>query len=118
KGRERVAHVAEFLKRSGVEPTHFVSSPRVRAMETAQIVADTFETRDVKVLLSLDFDGSWKGLVRDLHRLVHRAPNAVVLAAGHEPRCGSDLGAALGLGRAPIPFRRAAMACLRWDGLP
>ena len=40
RGAKRVAQVAAGLSRLGVQPTHVVSSPLIRAIETAKIVRD------------------------------------------------------------------------------
>ena len=42
-GRKKVAEVVKAARRAGVEPSLIVSSPYVRAVETAQIAAEGFE---------------------------------------------------------------------------
>jgi phosphohistidine phosphatase len=41
-GRTEVRQVAEGIASMGAQPTHIFASPRVRAQQTAQIVADVF----------------------------------------------------------------------------
>jgi phosphohistidine phosphatase len=41
-GRTEVRQVAEGIANMGAQPTHIFASPRIRAQQTAQIVADVF----------------------------------------------------------------------------
>lgn len=117
KGRRRVKEMARLLQRLGLKPTHYVSSPRLRALETAQIVADEFRTRrEVHRLSSLDFEGRWEVFVANIRELTRDARSAVVLAAGHEPCCGEFAAQALLPVQHSIPVRKTSVIVLEWDG--
>jgi len=117
KGKSRVADVAHFLDTVGMKPTHFVSSPRLRALETAQIVAERFRSKkDVQRLASLDFAGDWRTLVSDLEELTGKSEDAVVLAAGHEPLCGEFAALALLPVQVSLPVKKGAVVVLGWKG--
>lgn len=85
-GRKRVEEVVKAARRAGVEPSLIVSSPYVRAIETAQIAADGF-----------DYKGD---IVRTETLVPHGHPEKVwselrdyreessILIAGHEPLLG------------------------------
>lgn len=82
-GRERSAAVVKMARNAGVVPSLIVSSPYLRAVQTAEVAAKEF---------------GWKGDLQQLPSLVpHGPPEAVwsdirdlrgetaVLLAGHEP---------------------------------
>ncbi len=86
-GRERVRAVAKLLADSNEEPLHIVTSPLVRAVQTAEIVAvvTRLGERDgaVEVRRGLAPGGDAVTLVRNLVGEGKRR----VLLAGHEPDC-------------------------------
>jgi phosphohistidine phosphatase SixA len=115
-GSRRVGLMGVTLRDSGITPTHYAASPRVRAQQTAAQVAGVFGGGNVAALASLDFEGNWFQLVEEISALTKNDPAAVVLAAGHQPKCGDFLtemifGATIG-----FEFRKGAIAGLRWDG--
>lgn len=82
-GKKKVAEVVKAARRAGVQPSLIVSSPYVRAVETAKIAVEGFEYKaDVVRLKTLVPHGSpekvWAEL-RDYHEEVS------ILIAGHEP---------------------------------
>ena len=117
KGRRKVREMARFLLLRGLRPTHYVSSSRLRALETAQEVMEVFSQEGTPTEVdSMDMGGNWKSLVADLQALTELKDDAVVLAAGHMPSIGMYLTEATlstGIG---IEFKRAAVAALEWDG--
>ncbi len=110
RGAKRVAQVAAGLKRLGVEPTHLLSSPLVRAMETATILQAALQIASpVRTIDELAPDSAPDGL---LSVLLDVPAEAVVLCVGHEPQLG--LAAAVMLAGKPstaFPFKKAG-ACL------
>lgn len=82
-GRDEVATMATLLARLGVRPDLVLSSPLVRARETAEIIADALGVA-VGVTLSdqLAPDGSPAGVLDEI--LSHGRPRHVVIA-GHMP---------------------------------
>lgn len=116
KGERQVREMAELLKKLGCEPTHIAASPRVRAHDTAALAAEILGGGRIKTLSSLDFDGTWEAFVEDLRKLTKKSPDAVVLAAGHEPNCGQFVTNALVHSAQGIHIRKGAVAALKWEG--
>lgn len=82
-GKKKVADVVKAARRAGVEPSLIVSSPYVRAVETARIAAEVFEhKRDVVRTEALVPHGSPEKVWAELRD--YREETAVLLA-GHEP---------------------------------
>jgi phosphohistidine phosphatase len=94
-GRERVRDVARALREGGEEPHAIVSSPLVRALQTAEIVAAAVKLADrggvVETRRELAPEGDALGLVK---QLVAAGAKRVMLV-GHEPDL-ADLAAHLG----------------------
>ena len=112
-GRRGVKKMARFLRKRDAAPTHIYSSPRVRALESADIVREEFEAEDIGILPSLDIGGAWPAFVKDLTRRV-TDKDAVVVVAGHEPVLGQFLGNALGFPEGAIPLKKGAMVALQF----
>jgi phosphohistidine phosphatase len=84
-GRERVRAVAGLLLDSNEEPSHIVTSPLVRAVQTAEIVALVTKLGDRDGTMEVRRDMAPEG---DAARLVQRLVSEQrkrVLLVGHEP---------------------------------
>ena len=110
RGATRVGQVAVGLKRLDVQPTHVLSSPLIRAIETAKIVHRSLRVRSaVQIVDALLPDASPDRLLSILHDL---PPESCVLCVGHEPQLGVAASVMLS-GRAPASFPlKKAGACL------
>jgi phosphohistidine phosphatase len=83
-GKRKVRQSAEAMAALGLQFDHILSSPYVRARQTAEIVADEFKaSRRLELTDTLAPDGSTEDLLDLLRRLEH--PAEEVLLAGHEP---------------------------------
>ncbi len=83
KGVERSAAVAKRARDSGVEPSLIVSSPYLRAMQTAAVAAREFGWKgEIVKFPSLVPHGTPEGVWSELRE--HRDESAIILA-GHEP---------------------------------
>ena len=109
-GAKRVAQVAAGLKWLDVQPTHVLSSPLIRAIETAKIVHRSLRVRSaVQVVDELLPDASPDRLLSVLHDL---PPESSVLCVGHEPHLGMAASVLLsGRTTASFPMKKAG-ACL------
>ena len=109
-GAKRVAQVAAGLNRLGVEPTHVLSSPLIRAIETAKIVHRSLRVRSaVQIVDELLPDAPLDRFLSILHDL---PPDACVLCIGHEPQLGMAASIMLsGRATASFPMKKAG-ACL------
>jgi len=92
RGITRTRAAGQALIRMEVQPTHLFSSPRIRARETADILA---EALGVPVLVdsALDMDFHVDGLLRLITGL---DIDAEVLMVGHEPGLSTVIGAVTG----------------------
>jgi len=110
KGKRRVREVAAGLSRLDVQLTHVLSSPLIRAIETAKIVHSSLRVRSaVHIVDELLPDASPDRLLSILHDL---PPESCVLCVGHEPHLG--MLASVMLAGKPLmafPFKKAG-ACL------
>ncbi len=110
KGRAQSERVATMLAKSGDSPDLFVSSPRVRALETAQIVASALE---VEVVVDPRLAGPLDpGLVTDI--LLAAGPAERPCIVGHDPEFSELLGELLGTDF--IPMRKGAIARVDFSG--
>ena len=110
RGATRVAQVAAGLNRLDVQPTHVLSSPLIRAIETAKIVHRSLRVRSAMHLVDeLLPDAPPHRLLSILHNL---PPESCVLCIGHEPQLGMAASVLLsGRASAAFPMKKAG-ACL------
>ena len=85
-GIQKTRKAIAGLKQLGINPTHLLSSPFTRALETAEIVAETFALDpDFQVCEELLFHRS----PVDLFPVLGKLPEpACVICVGHEPHLG------------------------------
>jgi len=107
-GRDKLRRVLEVARASGVVPPVVLSSPYVRAFETAEIAAEVLKSpRPVvtsKALVpSSSPEAVWQ-LIRDY------SGEAAVLLAGHEPLLGETVSYLLGASRVVTDLKKGALA--------
>lgn len=110
KGARRARQAARGLARLRVEPQAVLSSPYLRARETADLAVDELrlDGRDVVLTDALLPDAPPEDLLRALGRL----DASCVLCAGHAPHLDVFLAHVLGA-KAPITeLKKAGAACL------
>jgi len=116
-GKEKMREITEGLKRLGFDVDWIVSSPLVRAVETAEIVAASLPASGpVEVCDALRPGGSSEDV---LAYLAKRPNRTRVLLVGHEPDL-SDLAARLiGAGsHANLAFKKGGCCLIRFDEFP
>jgi len=107
-GRERMEREAKALAKLGLEPGVIVTSPLVRAKQTAEILADALKMRKKLVedeRVAQNFDRvKLAGVLQD-----HAGVDEVVIV-GHEP----DFSALVGdlVGGAAIALKKGGLACV------
>jgi phosphohistidine phosphatase len=114
KGRRQAARLGELLAAADLRPGAIVSSPKTRARETAEIVAERLGPR---VAVTLDARVADRFDLEALAAIVDeqgRPPQVVVV--GHDPDL-SDLVAAL-VGVEFLPMRKGALARVDVAGFP
>ncbi|MGH7147998.1 MAG: SixA phosphatase family protein [Nitrospiraceae bacterium] len=110
KGKQRVCEVVAGLNRLDVQPTHVLSSPLIRAIETAKIAHRSLRVRSaVQIVDELLPDAPPDRLLSILHDL---SPESCVICVGHEPHLGMVASVMLaGKPSTAFPFKKAG-ACL------
>jgi|SRR5579863_230716 len=116
-GKVRMQQIAKGLKRLDVELHWIVSSPLVRAVQTAEAVAQTLQP-DVPLDHSetLSPGGSAEGLIAYLAK--HSGRQRVLLV-GHEPDLGQLAVRLIGAGRhAHLAFKKGGCCLIRFEEFP
>lgn len=113
RGRKRQAAVARFLRKRGVRPDLILTSPRVRARETAEITARVLARRRIEEEPVLGRGFSVARAVRALARRDVRC----LLCVGHEPDL-SRLAAALlgGVNARGLRFKKSGVLAIGFEG--
>ncbi len=117
KGIRRMKRIAAGMRTLGIKPDLILSSPYVRARQTAEIVAEALKTgRTLKLSEHLEVAGDARKLVQEL-RSKHSSASSVILV-GHEPYL-SDLISVLLLGdtRLALTMKKGAVCKLTVDSL-
>jgi phosphohistidine phosphatase len=110
RGAKRVAQVAAGLIRLDVQPTHVLSSPLIRAIDTAKIVHRSLRVRSaMQIVDELLPEAPPNRLLSILHDL---PPESCVICIGHEPQLGMAASVFLsGRASSSFPLKKAG-ACL------
>src|SRR5262245_14262699 len=114
-GMARMRKAARGLARLGVTLDVVLTSPLVRARQTAEIVVEALHPRPALVSTeSLSTDGSYAAVVAELEKHVRKTRIALV---GHEPAIG-ELAARLIGSRHAIEFKKGAVCRIDVETLP
>ena len=114
-GMSRLRRQARGLARLGVAVDVVLTSPLVRARQTAEIIAAGLDLRPhVATIDSLAPDGSYAALAADLEKHARKTRIALV---GHEPDIG-ELAARLIGAKQPIEFKKGAVCRIDVEALP
>ena len=110
-GRERVRSVAKVLVASDEAPLSVVSSPLVRALQTAEIVAAATKLSDRGGSVETRRDLAPGGPGADLVKTLLREDRKRVLLVGHEPDLSMLVGLLVGE-PLPVPMDKAMVVGL------
>jgi phosphohistidine phosphatase len=114
-GMSRMRKQARGLARLGLTLDIVLTSPLVRARQTAEIVASALDPRPTLTTIeSLAPDGTYQALMADLEKHTRKARIALV---GHEPDLG-ELAARLIGTRHAIEFKKGAACRIDVTALP
>lgn len=108
-GKERMAREAKTIAALNLGVKAIVTSPLLRARQTAEIVADALKIPiDEDARLGIGFDiEALRGILGD-----RRDADAVMLV-GHEPGMSMTIGTAIGEAR--IELKKGALACVTFS---
>ncbi len=114
RGRRLTRRAARGLDALGVSPERILSSPLLRARETAEIIADTLSVAPapIETLEALEPDRAPEELWEALQELSVEA----ILCAGHAPQVDLFLGFALGAHGEVAALKKSGAACIQWQG--
>lgn len=115
KGRERLRLVLETAAKAGVRPALILTSPYVRAVQTAETAARILACPKIERTDALLPDSSPQAVWEDVHS--RRFADAVLLA-GHEPLLSSTASFLLGASGTLIELKKGALACLDVEDEP
>jgi phosphohistidine phosphatase len=107
-GRAKLRHVLKIMADGGVSPELIISSPYVRAKQTAAIAKELLGCKN-EMLFSdalvpeADPQDIWQEI-----RTVHRASDCILLAS-HEPLMGRCMGFLLGAPDLLVDFKKGAI---------
>ena len=107
-GREKLRRVLTRAHEAGVAPTVILSSPYRRAVETAQLAAETLAYRGEIVRTSALVPNASPALTWDEVRVL--GGQEVVLLASHEPLMSSLCAYLLGAPSLQVDFKKGALA--------
>ena len=116
-GKKKMQEIAEGLIRLGLDLDWIVTSPLVRAVETAEIVAESLGSH-----VPMDFSDHLKpGASPEalISFLAKHANRKRVLVVGHEPDLGEMAARLIGAGRhANLPFKKGGCCLITFDEFP
>jgi phosphohistidine phosphatase len=117
RGADKTRQAAAGLAEVDVRPTHVLSSPYLRAKETAKLVRDTFGLRhEVQICDELLPDSPPDKLLVLLNSLPQES---CVVCVGHEPHLGEAAGLLLfGEPVAGLALKKAGACAVHFDGAP
>lgn len=114
-GMASLRKAARGLVRLGVSFDAILTSPLVRARQTADAVASAFEVRPhIVAAESLAPGGTYQAVLADLEKHARRSRIALV---GHEPGIG-ELASRLFGSRHPLEFKKGAACRIDVDAVP
>ncbi len=106
-GRKKVAEVARRARRAGAEPSLIMSSPYLRAMQTAQVAAKEFDYKDDVARTETLVPHGTPEAVWDELRQYRDEP--AILIAGHEPLLSRLVAYLLAAPALRVEMKKAAM---------
>ena len=113
-GRQKTAAVLKVAGQSGAAPSLILSSPYVRAVETARIAAKVLEYRgEIVQIKSLVPHGTPSGVWNELREYKDEGS---VLIAGHEPLLGHLVGYLLNSPALRIDIKKSCLVRIDLDG--
>lgn len=117
-GVKRARRAAAGLKRIATQPTLVLTSPLVRARDTAAIFAQAARWPKAVECEALSPGGSLEGVLDAVRRQGAKAECVAVV--GHQPHLGRLLALCLRGDARPEAFelKKSAVVCLRFEGQP
>jgi phosphohistidine phosphatase len=115
KGRERLRLTLEAAARAGVHPALILTSPYVRAVQTAEMASRILDCRKIERTDALLPDSSPQAVWEDVR--ARRFADSVLLT-GHEPLLSATASFLLGAAWTLVELKKGALACLNVEDEP
>ena len=118
KGGKRVRQVAKVMGRFGLWPDLILTSFRLRAIQTAELVVDTLDL-DLKPVCipEIDLFVAWKDFARAINEQAeHLDPDSVILCVGHQTQIGCMATMAMLGNEGGMPMRKAGVMAFTFEG--
>lgn len=113
-GRRKQAAAARGMKQLGIVADHLFTSPLVRAMQTAEILAEVHGMDPADVSDALGHGCTAAGICQ----LVADLPeSASVMVVGHEPTFSHAAAALIGRGDAELELKKSGVIGIDFDGM-
>jgi phosphohistidine phosphatase len=113
KGREKLSGVLRLAKQAGVQPELVLSSPLVRAIQTAELARKVLEVESpVHETPALTPEGPPQKVWEELRGFRNLED---MLLAGHEPLLGELAGFLLGVPALQVHMTKAALVCIEME---
>ncbi len=116
-GVKRARRAAAGLRRIATRPSLVLTSPLIRARDTAAIFAQAAHWPKARECEALAPQGSWEGVLEALRQQAGKSDCVAVV--GHQPHLGQLLALCLRGDARPEAFelKKSALASLRFEGL-
>lgn len=112
-GRSQMSQIAQALQQLSINPDLILTSPLVRARETAEIVATT-----LGVQLETVNELQPGCILDDLQRLLRRYPQETVMLVGHEPDFSALAARLINADERGILLKKGGLIRIDIDGRP
>lgn len=113
RGEERTYGAASGLARLEPEIRVILTSPLVRAVQTARVLEAVLEDAEVETLEALRPGGSFREIIAALGRFADAESVALV---GHEPELGKLAGTLVFGAPSALPLKKAGACSIRFEG--
>lgn len=112
KGIERTRQAARGLARIVGDVTIVLTSPYLRAHQTARLIGEAFGVERIETLDALSSGSPARGV---LEALARREATETLVLVGHEPDLGLLAGMMTGAGRS-LPLKKSGGCAIEFDG--
>jgi phosphohistidine phosphatase len=112
-GRKEIDEIAKGLLRLKIRPVHIVTSPLVRARETAEIVAKVQKSKNLEEWEELKPEGNRQQFYEKLSKL---KLDSSILVVGHEPYLSTMICDMIGASGGHILLKKGGLARVRIEG--
>lgn len=112
-GKQKILKAAKYWKNVVPGFDYIISSPLIRAKQTAEIIADTFHYKN-----DIVFDDSLRngGDTKDILNLVNSLKAENIALVGHQPDFSYHVSILISNGTAEVDFKKGAIAKIAFEG--